>query len=123
MQLALSHATRRDACRLEERTWEPVWVTAEDVAAEGLLLSKHMLLDHLPDRTVAILSRTHARLNPEAAAPSERALHAAAEPLPGSAQKGSAGRLGRKTSVTDVRSRRGPASETERLLPLRDGVG
>lgn len=49
------------ACRQEERAWEALWVRASDVAAEGLLLSKHMLLEHLPDRTLAVLSRALTR--------------------------------------------------------------
>ena len=48
-------------CRISEKGYEALWVTAEDVAEEGLLLSRHMLLDHLPDRTINVLSRALAR--------------------------------------------------------------
>lgn len=55
-------------CRLAEKGWEAIWITAEDISEEGLLLSKHMLLDHLPDRTVVAINSAEGRL-PEGGLP------------------------------------------------------
>ena len=102
-------------------------MSAEDVATEGLLLSKHMLLDHLPDRTLAILTGIRNRVMGRGATPSD-GLPGAAQPTASSVANGEGGTdgalrswgLSRKRSVSDVRSRRTHTSEHERLLPLRD---
>lgn len=55
------------ACRQQDRNYSALWIVAEDLQAEGMLLSRHMLLDHFPDRALAILRRTLSQL--EAAPP------------------------------------------------------
>eukprot|EP00892_Ulva_mutabilis_P011439 jgi/Ulvmu1/8668/UM047_0006.1 len=46
----------------QERNYSALWITAEDLQREGLLLSRHMLLDHFPDRALNILRRTARQL-------------------------------------------------------------
>jgi hypothetical protein len=50
-------------CRLADKRWEAIWITAKDISEEGLLLSKHMLLDHLPDRTVVVINSAAGQLS------------------------------------------------------------
>jgi hypothetical protein len=42
-------------CRWSRRRFSPLWIHADDLAEEGLLLSRHMLLDHFPDRALSII--------------------------------------------------------------------
>jgi hypothetical protein len=41
--------------RMQERSYASVWIEAADLEDEGLLLSRHMLLDHFPDRALAVI--------------------------------------------------------------------
>ncbi|KAK9861286.1 hypothetical protein WJX84_010254, partial [Apatococcus fuscideae] len=43
---------RKIGARLEKR-WDAVWVSARELMGEGILVSRHMLEDHLVDKTVA----------------------------------------------------------------------
>lgn len=53
---------RGNACRQQDRNYSALWIAAADLQCEGLLLSRHMLLDHFPDRALAILRRTLSQL-------------------------------------------------------------
>lgn len=53
------------ACRQSKRSYTALWITAEDLQGEGLLLSRHMMLDHFPDRALDILRRTLSQLEAE----------------------------------------------------------
>lgn len=52
------HYGQRGACRQQDRDYNALWITSDDLQAEGLLLSRHMLLDHFPDRVLNILRKT-----------------------------------------------------------------
>jgi hypothetical protein len=119
------------ACSMAEKDYEAVWVTSDDVSKEGLLLSKHMLLDHLPDRTVTVLNKALQRVErgrenggvdaanlavPPAA---QRAVSASGLQLPevqvamavsGAGDDDSVARMRRGGSATDVRIRQRSAS-------------
>lgn len=41
-----------------ERRFSPLWIDPADLAQEGLILSRHMLLDHFPDRALSIIKKT-----------------------------------------------------------------
>lgn len=55
------------SCRQHERNYRALWITADDLQSEGLLLSRHMLLDHFPDRALNILRRTLRQLESDGA--------------------------------------------------------
>lgn len=129
-------------CRMIQKEFEAIWVSADDIAAEGLLLSKHMFLDHLPDRTIVVLTRALRRvevaceeeqtatmpgntalLRPSSTlcpALNQRAVSASGLQLPeievesgaGGARESVPDALGRATSASDLRSRRSAAPNT-----------
>jgi hypothetical protein len=45
-------------CRWLSRRFSALWINPDDLAEEGLLLSRHMLFDHFPDRALDIIQRT-----------------------------------------------------------------
>ena len=108
-------------CRIYHKEYEAIWVTADDVSEEGLLLSKHMLLDHLPDRTITVLSRALRRSEQQQRMQGHNGSGHTSEPPPAPATGSATGvqlpeievdtaavqqdRLARVGSVTDVRSR------------------
>ncbi|CAL8465267.1 g4802 [Coccomyxa elongata] len=53
--------------KASRRTYDPVWITAEDLVEEGILVSPRMMADHMPDYLTAVLRRmAHERASQDA---------------------------------------------------------
>lgn len=70
------------AHRWDTRTHDAIWLQQSDLLEEGILLSRHMMIDHLPDVSFEVLRATARRLQQTADSNAAATRTAASQPTP-----------------------------------------